>query len=122
GCEDVAVDVVERDRMAGNLYSNDLAFGQIATGGGTHPARIVPTHRFVSWRRQSPFRGGRRSATGGRGMPADHRQNQPPSSPPAGAPAALSCAPRQRAERALRLTRFRLATARAAWPGGEPGG
>src|SRR4029077_14240808 len=54
GCEEVAVGVVERDRMAGKLYSDDLAFGQVATCGGPNPARILATHRLVSRRLNDP--------------------------------------------------------------------
>src|SRR6266481_1552531 len=53
-CKEVAVGVVERDRMAGNLYSDDLAFSQVATCGGPNPARILPTHRLVSRRLNGP--------------------------------------------------------------------
>ena len=44
GREKIAVDVVKRDRMAGDLDAERLAFGQISAAGCPDPARFVRAH------------------------------------------------------------------------------
>src|SRR5437763_7468044 len=44
GREKSAVDVVKRDRMAGDLDAERLAFGEISTAGYSDPARLVRAH------------------------------------------------------------------------------
>src|SRR5262249_26231160 len=113
GCKDSGVRGVKRNRVPGNLDAENLAFGQIASPGGSHPALNRLSHRP-----SSPPLQGRATAADVKGTPEGGRQSRRLSKPEV---RVLRGGAGRLSDTAFRSTRSRLAPACCLRSGADPG-